>query len=102
MYIVLAPSHHGNRVLEALYESLSDLDCGYIDLYLIHWPGQSHLSPSDVSNKAVRMETWQHLMKVKEKGLVRDIGVSNYTLEHMYELLENEYATTPSVNQVCF
>ncbi|KAK9737772.1 Aldo/keto reductase family [Popillia japonica] len=96
----LPPSHHGDRVAAALTTSLKNLGCNYIDLYLIHWPGQAHTSVKDPSNVDVRTKTWQHLIQAKKSGLVRDIGVSNYNMKHMSELLRNCYGEMPAVNQI--
>lgn len=76
------------------------MDCTYIDLYLIHWPGQSRKSPGDATNKSIRAETWVKLIEAKNKGLMRNIGVSNYNVSHLRELLDNCHGVKPAVNQV--
>lgn len=71
-------------------------------MYLIHWPGQAGTSPGNPNNKNVRAQTWSKLVEAKDKGLVHNIGVSNYTVSHINELLENCYGVKPAVNQVKF
>lgn len=79
-----------DRALRACDRSLSLLGLGYIDLYLIHWP-----VPGE------RKETWDALMTLKREGKCRSIGVSNYTIRHLRELM-NDSSVWPSVNQVEF
>nr|XP_022912061.1 uncharacterized protein LOC111423039 [Onthophagus taurus] len=95
----LSPSDHGEKALDAVKQSLKNLDCGYLDLYLVHWPGQSRLSIHDPSNIAIRAKTWEKLIEAKKQGLVKDIGVSNYTIKHLEEL-DKSNSEIPAVNQV--
>lgn len=45
------------------------------------------------------METWRAMVELKNKGVVRDIGVSNYLKRHIKHLLENS-EVVPAVNQI--
>lgn len=54
----------------------------------------------DKKNSELRNLSWQQLIKAREDGLVRDIGVSNYTVRHLRELLAHPSGVRPSVNQV--
>jgi len=84
-------SDHGyDSALSACDRSLDRLGLGYIDLYLIHWPVPK-----------LRKETWNALVELQRRGTCRAIGVSNYTVKHLEELLEDS-EVTPSVNQVEF
>ena len=84
-------SAHGyDKTLKAFERSLKKLDMSYVDLYLIHWP---------VSG--LRNETWKGLEKIYEDGKARSIGVSNFTIRHLNELLEAT-STIPAVNQFEF
>lgn len=96
---LLAPVDLGKKAYSALETSLKKLDCDYIDLYLIHWPGLFN-STSYESNKILRDLTWQQLIRGVENGLVRNIGVSNYNVKHLKDLLSNNHGTKPAVNQV--
>lgn len=75
---------------EACSESIDRLGLKYLDLYLIHWPDGKQ-----------RNTAWQALRELKKDGKVRAIGVSNYTVEHLKELLE-ESEEPPAVNQIEF
>ncbi|MCI4342777.1 MAG: aldo/keto reductase [Thermoplasmata archaeon] len=87
-------SDHGYEASQkAFYASLRRLGLEYIDLYLIHWPR----APSPT----VRLESWKGLVKLQNDGLCRSIGVSNYTVRHLQELLDAS-ETVPAVNQVEF
>ena len=73
--------------LRAFDESRRRLDTEYLDLYLIHWP------------KDLSLETWGALEKLYEEGKVRSIGVSNFKIHHLQQLLD-EGNMVPMVNQV--
>ncbi len=84
-------SDHGyDRTLRAFDKSLQLLDMEYIDLYLIHWPVEG-----------LRKETWRAMEKLYNDGKCRAIGVSNYTISHLTELLDCA-DVPPTVNQVEF
>lgn len=94
----LLPSDHGEKAYEALQESLHKLDCEYLDLYLIHWPGAYGAKSSEVPK--LRAESWKQMVKAHKEGLARNIGVSNYTVKHPKELLDNSHGVVPAVNQI--
>jgi diketogulonate reductase-like aldo/keto reductase len=84
-------SDQGKGKTSAAFEaSLKRLGLDRIDLYLIHWP---------VAGK--RHDSWSELTKLVATGKCRAIGVSNYTIKHMDELLEAS-DVVPAVNQVEF
>jgi diketogulonate reductase-like aldo/keto reductase len=76
--------------LKAYDASLKRLGLEYLDLYLIHWPATDK-----------RAESWKALQEIHSKGLAKAIGVSNYTVQHLKELLENS-DVIPAVNQIEF
>jgi diketogulonate reductase-like aldo/keto reductase len=59
-----------------------------VDLYLVHWPVQG-----------LRHETWRAMEKLRADGKARAVGVSNYTIRHLEELLGSA-KEPPAVNQV--
>lgn len=71
----------------ALDTSLGHLKMDYVDLYLIHFPVRR------------RHQSWKVFEKLRAKGKARSIGVSNYTVRHMTELLQ-ESDVVPAANQV--
>jgi diketogulonate reductase-like aldo/keto reductase len=80
------------RPREALLKSLSLLQISYLDLYLIHWPALARKPSSSPIHKQLRLEAWNILNETKREGLVRNIGVSNFTPDHIQELRdETEY-----------
>lgn len=81
-------SDHGNPA-RALDTSLRKLQLGYVDLYLIHYPVRE------------RRQSWRVLEALRAEGKTRSIGVSNFTVRHLTELLA-ETKTVPAVNQVEF
>ncbi|MGW2709468.1 aldo/keto reductase [Streptomyces sp. NPDC001356] len=83
--------HHGyEETLASFEESRRRLGLEYVDLYLIHWPNPR-------VDKYV--EAWRAMIRLREDGLVRSIGVSNFTPEHITRL-EKETGVLPSVNQI--
>ena len=74
--------------LAAFEKSIKKLDLDYIDLYLIHWP---------VKGKYI--ETWKALEKLYQEGKVKAIGVSNFQVHHLKDLMANS-TEKPVVNQV--
>ncbi len=74
--------------LQAFETSLSKLNLEYIDLFLVHWPV-----------KGKYKDTWRALEKVYKEGKVRAIGVSNFQIHHLQDLL-TDAEVVPAVNQV--
>ncbi|CAG9840274.1 unnamed protein product [Diabrotica balteata] len=96
----LYPSEQGEKAFDAIQESLRKLDSQYIDLYLIHWPGTYGVSSRSKQNAILRDQSWQQMVKAVNMGLIKNIGVSNYTVKHLKELLNNNHGIKPVVNQV--
>ena len=87
----LSNSDHGyESAIAACDESLNKMGLSYLDLYLIHWPVEG-----------LRNETWKALETLLEEGKCRAVGVSNYMIWHLEELLSSS-STIPAVNQVEF
>ncbi|MGX1679552.1 aldo/keto reductase [Streptomyces althioticus] len=83
--------HHGyEETLASFEESRARLGLEYVDLYLIHWP---------LPRVDRYVDSWRAMIKLREDGLVRSIGVSNFTPAHIGRL-EKETGVLPSVNQV--
>ena len=86
-----------DKAIAAFEKTRSELNLDYLDLYLIHWPANS----VNYSNwEEVNKETWQALIDLYKKGLVKAIGVSNFKPHHLKSLVEMEVA--PMVNQIEF
>ncbi|XP_030636605.1 uncharacterized protein LOC115817445 [Chanos chanos] len=97
----LGPRDQGPRAREGCQRSLDQLGVDYIDLYLIHWPGTQGLDVRDGRNPGNRSQSWATLEDFYTDGKFRAIGVSNYTVEHMQDLLKR-CKMTPAVLQVEF
>ncbi|WP_030611949.1 aldo/keto reductase [Streptomyces fulvoviolaceus] len=83
--------HHGyEETLTSFEESRARLGLEYVDLYLIHWP---------LPRVDKYVDSWKAMIKLRADGLVRSIGVSNFTQAHI-ERLEKETGVLPSVNQI--
>ena len=81
-------NQRADRVREGLEDSLRELDLGYIDLYLIHWPVTEHF-----------VETWLTLEQLYAEGKIRAIGVSNHKKHHFEKVLAAG-SLVPTVNQM--
>lgn len=79
-------ARHARRTLES---SLRLLDTGYVDLWLIHWP----------TGEEEFVSTWQELLSARDAGLVRNVGVSNYSPAQIDRLTEAT-GEQPAVNQI--
>ena len=77
-----------DETIAAFYESLNKLGLDYLDLYLIHWPG----------NHAFE-ESWKALEFLYKEGKIRAIGVSNFNKSHLEELFSFS-SVTPVLNQI--
>lgn len=83
--------HHAfDAALRTVEESVYRTGLDAVDLYLIQWPNL-------VTGRYV--EAWEALVEARERGLVRQIGVSNFLPEHI-ERLEAETGVRPVVNQI--
>lgn len=99
-----APKDHGDekQVTAAVQRSLDNLGTSYLDLYLIHWPGAGRIDAKSPENSKLRNLTWKTLMKLHNNGngSLKNIGVSNYTVKHIKEILDDPTNVVPAVNQV--
>ncbi|MET8829335.1 aldo/keto reductase [Streptomyces sp. NPDC004610] len=82
--------HGYEETLASFAESRARLGVERIGLYLIHWP---------LPRVDRYVESWRAMIKLREEGLVRSIGVSNFTPAHL-DRLERETGVLPAVNQV--
>ncbi|MFF2328108.1 MULTISPECIES: aldo/keto reductase [unclassified Streptomyces] len=83
--------HHGYEpALASFEESRRNLGLEYVDLYLIHWP---------LPRLDLYVDTWRALIRLRDDGRVRSIGVSNFTAAHL-DRLEQETGVLPAVNQI--
>lgn len=98
----LCTSNHGgiDVVRKAYEQSLENLGLDYVDLYLIHFPGTAKLATYDKKNTELRNTTWASLVELYDLGLVNAIGVSNFTVQHLKQLIKNNHGVIPAVNQV--
>ncbi|PAQ14312.1 aldo/keto reductase [Bacillaceae bacterium SAOS 7] len=77
-----------DETLRAFEQSLKQLNMDYLDLYLVHWPVKEKYK-----------ETWRALERLYQEGVVRAIGVSNFHIHHLEDLLANSMEK-PVINQV--
>lgn len=82
--------HAYDAAIASVHGSLERLGLDYVDLHLIHWPNPSRDQYADA---------WRALVDLREQGLVRSIGVSNFTADHLERIIE-ESGVTPVVNQI--
>jgi 2,5-diketo-D-gluconate reductase A len=83
-------AHGYDAALRAFDASLRRLELDYVDLYLVHWP---------VPKQGLFVETWRAMMRLREEGRARSIGVSNFTPAQLKRIVD-ETESTPSVNQI--
>jgi len=82
--------HGYDKALKACDTSLKRLGMNYVDLYLIHWHSSWKVS-----------ETWRALIRLREEGKCRAIGVSNFVPRQIEKIIKDS-GVAPAVNQVEF
>jgi Aldo/keto reductases, related to diketogulonate reductase len=82
--------HGYEETLQGFEESRRNLGVDYVDLFLIHWP---------MPRIDRYLDAWRAMIRLKEQGLVRSIGVSNFTQRHLTRVIE-ETGVVPAVNQI--
>jgi 2,5-diketo-D-gluconate reductase A len=85
----LLPEHAG-REHETMTASLRALGTDHVDLWLVHWPPPS---------EKARVRMWQELLAIRDEGLAHTIGVSNYSIGQIDELVDAT-GQVPAVNQI--
>jgi len=75
---------------DAIKGSLERLGLDYVDLYLIHWPAEQN---------GKYIDAWGGIMRSQADGFTRSIGVSNFTPEHLSNIMDLSFFT-PAVNQI--
>lgn len=82
--------HGYDATLRAFDASMDRLGLDQLDFYLIHWP---------CASRDLYVETWRALVRLRDEGRVRAIGVSNFQQPHLERLLA-ETGVAPVLNQV--
>ncbi|HXW67671.1 MAG TPA: aldo/keto reductase [Thermoplasmata archaeon] len=85
--------HGRDRARRAFAASRERLGLDYVDLYLIHWPR--------AETPEARLASWEALEEIHAEGLARAVGVSNYAIRHLEEIVHRSHLV-PAVNQVEF
>lgn len=100
-------SHVEGQVIPAVQDSLKRLKLDYLDLYLIHWPvAFKHgvdvpKTPDDYLSleEVPLIDTWKQMEEVKNNGMAKHIGVSNFSIKKLKELI-SKATLKPEMNQV--
>lgn len=82
--------HDGDDPDAAIAESLEKLGLDQVDLYLVHWPTPAHDN---------YVHAWEKLIELRDAGLTRSIGVSNFLVPHL-ERIVAETQVVPAVDQI--
>ena len=83
------------RTKTACYKSLENLGLDYIDIYLIHWPRHD----VECDWRTMDLEAWRAMCELKEEGVIRGIGVSNFLPHHLQNIIENS-DVVPVIDQL--
>jgi 2,5-diketo-D-gluconate reductase A len=79
-----------SETLRAMDASLKRLGTDYVDLYLIHWPS---------AYRGKFIDTWKALIRLREEGKARSIGVSNFEGDYLEEIIKAT-GVAPALNQI--
>ena len=79
-----------DATLRAARDSLEKLRLDHVDLYLVHWPAP---------RRGLYVETWRALIRLREEGLAKSIGVCNFGADQLERLI-GETGVTPAINQI--
>jgi 2,5-diketo-D-gluconate reductase A len=83
------PPGSAGRARATLSESLSALGTDHVNLWLVHWPPRGRGSP----------QLWREFLTLRDEGLCRSVGVSNYSIAQIDELIAAT-GEQPAVNQI--
>jgi 2,5-diketo-D-gluconate reductase A len=83
------PPDRAGRERQTLAASIKALDTDYVDLWLVHWPPRGGAAP----------DTWREFLAARDGGLVRAVGVSNYSTAQIDQLIRAT-GQPPAVNQI--
>jgi len=101
------PTHFGyNTTLQTVSQFPKELGLEYIDLVLMHGPSTLPLLSNSCTKQGInatecRKETWKALSELRDKGLVRNVGVSNFAVKHLKDIQETGLAPIAN-NQIQF
>jgi 2,5-diketo-D-gluconate reductase A len=82
--------HGYDETLAAFDESMQKLGLDYLDMYLIHWPAPKI---------GLYVQTWKALIRLRSEGRVKSIGVCNFNIPHLQNLLD-QTGVLPVLNQI--
>ncbi len=92
-------AHRPAAVRASAEKSIADLGVKYLDLLLIHWPDAFVPGTEEVDTEVTVEETWRAMEALVEEGLVKHIGVSNFSLAQVEDVLSFA-KIKPVVNQI--
>ncbi|NLO72142.1 MAG: aldo/keto reductase [Porphyromonadaceae bacterium] len=96
--------HRPEEVENAARKSIEDLQLDYLDLYLMHWPIAFKREKAEGVDDLISLdelpleETWKAMKELKQKGLVKHIGVSNFNIPKLKKLMAT--GLKPEMNQI--
>ena len=86
------PTHFGyNKTIATVPPFLEELGLEYIDLVLMHSPSafpflRNDCTMNGISASDCRKETWKALSELRDKGIMRNVGVSNFAVKHLQDI----------------
>jgi len=81
-------AQYANEVRKEFFTSLKKYGTEYIDILMFHWPVKDHF-----------ISTWEEMIRLKEDGYCKSIGVANCNIHHINEIIK-QFGVIPAINQV--
>eukprot|EP00054_Salpingoeca_dolichothecata_P017168 m.102313 g.102313 ORF g.102313 m.102313 type:complete len:353 (+) comp22334_c0_seq4:823-1881(+) len=90
--------NYGDNFDKAFHTTCCNLHTDFLDLFLVHWPDPGDLASS---KREGRRQLWRKMELLVERDAVKNIGVSNFQVSHLEQLLE-DCSIPPAINQCEF
>lgn len=90
-----------NEAIGSVEKTLKNMSLEYLDLVLIEAPNKADIRGKSHTHRSIRKRTWRALVILKNRGLIKNIGVANFLPRHIDEIWDKD-EVNPCANQIEF